>query len=149
MKLNESLLASLRLDLERRPLLRFRRRPRGVPDRPGLSPDPAQLERETGKDLTGTAEFSRFSGARTGVRAGFRSRLPRSLWWHRTEVKTRFVRADEVRVGQLVWQSGAEHEILRVRDLSDGRLELTLQAAQGGSVEVKLAPWAQLPVIDD
>jgi len=64
-------------------------------------------------------------------------------------VKTRFVRADEVRVGQLVWQSGAEHAILRVRDLSDGRLELTLQAQQGASVEVKLAPWAQLSVIDD
>jgi hypothetical protein len=63
-------------------------------------------------------------------------------------VKTHFVRADELRVGQRVWQSDAEHEILRVRDLSDGRLELTLQPHQGGAVEVRLAPWAQLPVID-
>ena len=81
-------------------------------------------------------------------RRGFRSRPPGSLWWHRTKVKTRFVRADEVRAGQLVWQGGAEHEILRVRDLSDGRLELTLQTNQGDAVEVKLAPWAQLPIID-
>lgn len=64
------------------------------------------------------------------------------------EVKTRFVRADEVRVGQLIWQGNAEHAILRVRDLSDGRLELTLQSHHGDAVEVKLAPWAQLPVID-
>lgn len=79
---------------------------------------------------------------------GFDSRRPGSLWWHRTKVKTRFVRADEVRIGQLIWQGGAEHEILRVRDLSDGRLELTLQSDQGGEIEVKLAPWAQLPVIE-
>jgi hypothetical protein len=64
------------------------------------------------------------------------------------EVKTRFVRADEVRVGQRVWQSGAEQEILRVRDLSDGRLELTVRPQQGGAVELRLAPWAQLAVID-
>ena len=64
-------------------------------------------------------------------------------------MKTRFVRADELRVGQHVWQNDAEHEILRVRDLSDGRLELTLQPHLGDVVEVKLAPWAQLPVIEE
>ena len=64
-------------------------------------------------------------------------------------VKTRFVRADEVRVGQLVWDKDAEHQVLRVRDLSDGRLELTLQPQEGDSVEVKMAPWTQVPLIDE
>ena len=64
-------------------------------------------------------------------------------------VKTRFVRADELRTGQLVWDKGQEHEVLKVRDLSDGRLELTLQPQEGTEVELKVAPWTQVPLIDE
>ena len=64
-------------------------------------------------------------------------------------MKTRFVRADEVRVGQLIWHSDAEHKVLRVRDLSDGRLELTLQLQEGSEVLVHMAPWTQVPVIEE
>ena len=63
-------------------------------------------------------------------------------------MKTRFVRADELRVGQLVWEREEEHQLLRVRDAADGTLVLTLRPAMGPALEVRVAPWAQLSVIE-
>jgi hypothetical protein len=63
-------------------------------------------------------------------------------------VGTRLVRADEVHVGQLVLEMDAEYQVVRVRDLSDGRLALLLRPDTGGAFELRVAPWAQLTVVD-
>ena len=60
----------------------------------------------------------------------------------------RFVRADEVHVGQLVLEMDAEYQVLRVRDLSDGRLALMLRPSTGRAFELRVAPWTQLAVVE-
>lgn len=60
----------------------------------------------------------------------------------------RSVRADEVHVGQLVLEMDAEYQVLKVRDLSDGRLALMLRPGIGRAFELRVAPWAQLTVVD-
>jgi hypothetical protein len=47
------------------------------------------------------------------------------------DIECQIVRADEVRLGQLLWETRAEHEVLRVRDLSAERLELTVHRRTG------------------
>ena len=63
-------------------------------------------------------------------------------------MKTRVVRADEVHAGQLVLEMDAEYQVLRVRDLSDGRLALLLRPGIGTVFELRVAPWVQLTVVD-
>ena len=63
-------------------------------------------------------------------------------------MKTHFVRADEVRVGHVVWHSDAQHQVLRVRDASDGGLVLTLRPAIGRAIDVKVPPWEHIAVIE-
>jgi hypothetical protein len=61
---------------------------------------------------------------------------------------TRFVRADEVHVGERVTEMDAEYQVLRVRDLADGRLGLTLRPGTGDAFELRVPPWTQLTVVD-
>jgi hypothetical protein len=42
----------------------------------------------------------------------------------------------------------AEYQVLRVRDLADGRLGLTLRPGTGDAFELRVAPWTQLTVVD-
>jgi len=63
-------------------------------------------------------------------------------------VEKRIVRADEVHIGQLVLEMDAEYQVVRVRDLSDGRLALMLQPGIGRAFELRVAPWVQLTVVE-
>ncbi len=60
----------------------------------------------------------------------------------------RVVRADEVPVGTRIWTEDGEHQVIRVRDLWDGRLSLTLRPPMGPAVELTVLPWETLRVLD-
>jgi len=65
-----------------------------------------------------------------------------------TAPRTRLVRADEISVGSRVWNVDQEQEVLRIRDLFDGRLVLTLRSPIGPATELSILPWAYLQVMD-
>ena len=58
------------------------------------------------------------------------------------------MRADEVRIGTRVWSDGEERLVMRIRDLFDGRLMLTLRRPIGPATEITLLPWETLSVIE-
>jgi hypothetical protein len=64
-------------------------------------------------------------------------------------MKTRLVRADDVRIGDHLWSDNAELAILHIRDAADGHVVLTLRPAMGRSTELKLPPWAPLAVVGE
>jgi hypothetical protein len=42
----------------------------------------------------------------------------------------------------------ADYQVLRVRDLADGRLGFTLRPSTGDAFELRVPPWTQLTVVD-
>jgi len=60
----------------------------------------------------------------------------------------RFVRADEIHTGDVVWHGNHEQLLVKVRDAFDGRLVLTLRPSIGKTTDLKIAPWDVLSVVD-
>ena len=73
---------------------------------------------------------------------GFIARMPE-------ENPLRFVRADELKIGDCLWFEDDEWAVLKVRDSADGRLVLTLRPSIGPAKDRKVAPWDQLAVAVD
>jgi hypothetical protein len=64
-------------------------------------------------------------------------------------VNTRLVRADEIRVGNVVWSDEEECLVVLVRDAADGHLVLTLRPGMERTRDVRLAPWTMVGVVED
>ena len=62
--------------------------------------------------------------------------------------RTRLIRADEIPVGSRIWTEQQQREVLRVRDLFDGRLTFTLRSGAGPTTELNILPWAYLQVTE-
>jgi len=64
-------------------------------------------------------------------------------------VGTRNVRADEIRIGNVVWSGDEECLVVHVRDAADGHLVLTLRPGMERTRDVRLAPWAMVGLVED